>query len=323
MPEVSNADDLLSVWRKAALIYAVDERFRQYASKGVYKGALYSARGQEVVAAAMGACLDREDYLVTTYRGMHDQIAKGADLPGLVAEMFGKRSGTCRGKGGPMHITDPSCGVLVTTGIVGSGIPIGVGLAWSAKFKGSGQVCATSFGDGATNIGAFHEGLNLAAIWNLPVVFVCQNNEYAEFTPRHETQLVEIWQRAAAYGIQGVRVDGDDAESMYSAMREAVKKARSGDGPTLLDCQTFRFMGHFFGDPQRYMDRGELERRMKADPVPRLRQRLSQLGHAEETLAGIEAEIASEVDRAFELAVNADDPATDELLEDVYLGVAP
>ncbi len=309
------------IYRLAARIKMTDERLRELTNKGRFLGFFYSPRGQEVLAAAVGACLREDDLVVTTYRGLHDQIAKGVPLPALLAEMWGKDTGACRGKGGPMHICDPDVGLMVTTGIVGAGLPIAVGLGLSLSMQKTDRVVAVNFGDGATNIGAFHEAMNLAAVWSVPVIFVCQNNEYGEYTPRLDSQKVEISARAGSYGMPGIEVDGNDAEAMYTAMSEAVARARRGEGPTLLDCRTFRFMGHFYGESQLYMDRDELARRMADDPVDRLRASIvAAATWTEAALSELELELAAEIDAAFEFALASPDPAPEQLLSDVLAG---
>ncbi len=317
------AAPLLAIWRCAARIRATDEALRGLLNTGAWTGFYYSPRGQEVLAAAATAALRDDDYLVTTYRGIHDQLAKGVPLGELIAELFGKRTGSCGGKGGPMHVADPSVGVMVTTGIVGAGLPIAAGLALGARLEGSDRVCLASFGDGATNIGAFHEALNLAAVWDLPVVFLCQNNEYGEFTPRLETQRVEIAERGAAYGIPGLAVDGNDGEAVWQAVTDAVTRARDGGGPTLLDCRTYRFMGHFYGDQMGYMDAEELARRAAADPVDALRAVVLAAGLAEAgDLDAAEAGFAAEVAEALTAAQAAPDPELSDLYTDVWAGVS-
>jgi TPP-dependent pyruvate/acetoin dehydrogenase alpha subunit len=315
---------LQAVYEKAFLIKTLDERMRALIDSGVFLGFLYSPRGQEIVAAAMGVCVRDEDYLVTTYRGIHDQLAKGVDPKALLAELFGKRDGTCKGKGGPMHITDPEHGVMVTTGIVGGGIPIACGLGLAAQFDGQGRICVASFGDGATNTGAFHEAVNLAAIWDLPVVFLCQNNEYAEYTPRSTTQRGQIADRAASYGIAAEAVDGNDAPAMVTALSEAVERARLGRGPTLLDCRTYRFMGHFYGEPQAYIDKAELAERMAADPVPRLRATLLAAADVSpQAIADKEQAISEEVEQAIDFAIRSPEPDFSELSTDIYAEATP
>ena len=202
---------LLEVFKKARLINLVDERMRSLLRSGKMMAVYYSPRGQEIVAAAMGVHLKPTDYLVTMYRGIHDQLAKGMPLRELCAEYYGKATGTCKGKGGPMHITYPAAGIMVTTGVVGGGLPIANGLALASQLKEDGRVTVCCFGDGASNIGAFHEALNMASLWKLPVVFLCQNNLYAECTKYEDaTTVARVSQRAASYNMPGVTVDGND-----------------------------------------------------------------------------------------------------------------
>lgn len=309
----------LQIFETTSLIYAADEKLRELLMTGKIAIIYYSPRGQEVLAAAAGAAKQDGDYVITTYRGLHDMLAGGASLKETFAEMMGKGAGTCRGKGGPMHISDPDSGVMVTTGIVGGGLPIANGLALASKMKADGKVTFVNFGDGASNIGAFHEALNMAAIWDLPVVFICQNNQYGEFTPRLESQKCEnIADRAAAYGIPGITVDGNDAVETYAAVAAAADRARAGDGPTLVECNTFRFMGHYFGEPQEYMPKELMAEAMAADPVPRQRQQLLATGIAEAALAEIEARTKQQVDEAAEWALAAAPPDPETLSEDVY-----
>jgi pyruvate dehydrogenase E1 component alpha subunit len=308
---------IFDIWKMAATIRTADESLRHLASSGQFKGFYYSPRGQEVVAATLGACLRRDDWLVTTYRGLHDQIAKGIGLAELFGELFGKRTGCCRGKGGPMHVADPDAGVMVTTGIVGAGLPIAVGLGLAAQMEGGDRVALASFGDGATNIGAFHEALNLAAVWRLPVVFVCQNNEFAEFTPRTETQSVEVWTRGAAYGMPSEHADDGDVDRLFAVMSDAVRRARAGDGPTLVEARTYRLMGHFFGDPMVYMNAEEVAGRAASDPVDALRSRVIRAGRSEAEVKVIESEIGVTVDAALAAARIAPDPEPSEVFDDV------
>jgi len=276
-----SGETLLGMFKTVSRINACDERLRGLLNQGKIFIFYYSPRGQEIIPAAVSACLGSDDYVVTTYRGLHDEIAKGAPLRPLMAEILGRSGGSCRGKGGPMHISDPRSGVMVTTGIVGGGIPIANGLALASKMKADGRVTVVYFGDGAANIGGFHEALNLAAVWGLPVVFVCQNNRYGEFTPQHETQRVEqLSSRAAGYGIPGVTVDGNDPVLMYEAAQEAVARARAGDGPTLIEALTYRFMGHFYGDQMPYMDQTEYQAALGVDGGPEQARQAAQKGLA-------------------------------------------
>jgi pyruvate dehydrogenase E1 component alpha subunit len=311
---------LLDMYRRMALIKQNDERFRSVIKAGKIVAPYYSPRGQEVIPAAVSVNLTDADYICTIYRGIHDMIAKGVPLRLLWAEIAGKATGTCKGKGGPMHVTHPESGVMVTTGIVGSSMPIANGLALAAQIRGEKRVTIAYFGDGASNIGAFHESLNMAAVWKLPVVFVCQNNGYGEHT-RYElaTSAAKISDRAVGYQIPGVTVDGNDPLLMYAVAREAIERARAGQGPTLIEAQTFRFFGHVFGDADKYMLEGEKEAAMGRDPVPRFRTWLIQQEHASESdLAGMEAEIEKEIDAAVEFALTSPSPSLDELKRDIF-----
>lgn len=316
---VPDAGTQIEIYRRMALIKANDERSRKVIMTGRLVMPYYSPRGQEVIPSAISVNLTDEDYVCTIYRGSHDQLAKGLPLKDLWAEVAGRTTGTCKGKGGPMHVTYPTKGIMVTTGIVGSTMPIANGLAWGSQLRGDGRVTVANFGDGAANIGAFHESLNLASVWKLPVIFVCQNNEWGEHTAYDKTSNVRVADRAAAYGIPGERVDGNDPFAMYAAAREAIERARAGEGPTLIEAMTYRFHGHVFGDQDAYMDKDRKARAMADDPVPRFRARLIADGvAAEEQLAAMEAEIEAQIDEAVEFALASDFPGVEELKRDVF-----
>src|SRR4029450_2720836 len=255
-------------------------------------------RGHEIIPAAVAAAIEPDDYMTATYRGVADEIAEVVRMRDMWAEMLGKQTGTSKGRGGPMHITDPEHGLMLCTGIVGAGMPIAVGLGLSSLMKGDGKVTISNFGDGATNIGAFHESLNLASVWSLPVVFVCQNNQYGEHTRFSDTaRNAWVVDRAPAYGMKGIKVDGMDPVATYVAAKEAVDHARRGDGPVLLECVTFRTLGHVLSDKNEYMDQDQLAEQVAHDPVPRMRKRLIDDGVADEAaLAAIDERVASEVD---------------------------
>lgn len=313
------------MYRTMRTIAYADERIRGLLMQGKALITYYSPRGQEAIPAAVSAALRTDDYLATNYRGMHDTIAKGAPLNEVLAEILGKATGTCKGKGGIMHLTDPASGVMVTSGVVGAGLPIANGMALSSKLQGDGRVTVCNFGDGATNIGAFHESLNLAAVWQLPVVFVCQNNEYGEFTPRMDSMnITRISDRAQSYVMTAETVDGNDPDEVYRAAVTAVARARAGDGPTLIEATTYRFMGHIFGlDQMAYMPREEYDAAVAADPVPAYRARLLADGVLDEkTMAALEAEVTSEVDAAITFALNSAVPDVAESLTDVFAEVA-
>lgn len=309
----------LEIYRRMALIKANDERSRKVIMNGRLVMPYYSPRGQEVIPSAISVNLTDDDYICTIYRGSHDQLAKGLPLKDLWAEVAGRTTGTCKGKGGPMHVTYPSKGIMVTTGIVGSSMPIANGLAWGSQLKGDGRVTVANFGDGAANIGAFHESLNLAAVWKLPVIFVCQNNEWGEHTAYHKTSNVPVADRAAAYGMPGERVDGNDPFAMYAAAAEAIARARAGEGPTLIEAMTYRFFGHVFGDQDPYMDSARKAQAMADDPVPRFRATLIETSVAsEEQLAALEAGIEADIDEAVEFALGSPFPDVEELARDIF-----
>jgi len=302
------------------LIKTCDERLRKGLGTGEFMTVFWPPRGQEAIAAGLATCLRTDDRLVTTYRGLHDQLAKGVPIVEILGEMLGRQDGSSRGKGGTMHVACPEVGVMLSTGIVGAGIPVAVGLALAARRQGSDRVVVVTFGDGATNTGSFHEAANLAALWQLPVVLVCQNNLYAEMTPIAHTMRVEhISERAAAYAMPGERVDGNDPVAVYGALTAAVDRARSGGGPTLLECVTYRFHGHFFGDPMAYIPSEELEQAIAADPVPRFRALLKESSVvSEDDLAAIEADAVTTVERALDEVLASPPPSADEIERDVY-----
>jgi len=317
-------DVLLEIYRKAALIMCNDERMRAAIRSGKLAIIYYSPRGQEIIPSAMCANLRNDDYLVTIYRGLHDQVAKGVPLRQLWAEYAGKVTGTCKGKGGPMHITHPETGVMVTTGVVGSGLPIANGLALASQMDGNDRVTVVNFGDGASNIGAFHESLNMASIWKLPVIFLCQNNLYAEHTSFADGTAVDnVADRAASYNMPGVTVNGNDPVAMWSVAKEAVERARSGGGPTLIEAKTFRFHGHLVGDPGEYIPKEEMAAALANDPLPLFRQRLiDEYGVEEQLLAQMEAEIADAVEDALNFALASDYPDVSENRTDILAEVA-
>jgi pyruvate dehydrogenase E1 component alpha subunit len=311
---------LLDIYRRMTLIRQNDERSHKVIKTGRLIMPYYSPRGQEVIPSAVSVNLNQDDYICTIYRGTHDMLAKGVPLKALWAELAGRVTGTCKGKGGPMHITHPESGVMVTTGIVGSSMPIANGLAWASKIDKNGRVTIANFGDGAANIGAFHEALNLAGLWKLPVVFVCQNNRYAEHTTFAKSTAVErLSSRAAGYGMPGITVDGNDPDEMYGVAKVAIERARAGEGPTLIEALTYRFNGHLFGDEGNYMDKGERAAAIAADPVAKLRARLIADHLASDTeLAKIESAIESDLDEAVEYALASAFPEIIELKRDVF-----
>lgn len=302
------------------LMKAADDRLSKGIGTGEFMCVYWPSRGQEAIAAAMGVALRPDDQLVTTYRGLHDLIGKGVPLEEIYGEMMGRVAGAGRGKGGTMHIANPVMGVMLSTGIVGAGPPVAVGLAMAGKRKGLDRVTVVSFGDGATNTGSFHEAANMAALWDLPLVFVCQNNLYAEMTPTSDTmKIAQVADRAAGYGMPGVRVDGNDPLAVQSALDEALARARGGGGPTFIECVTFRFRGHYFGDRMPYIPKDQLEQAVAADPVPRFRNRLAEAGICSaDELDRIDADASAAVEAALRTVLDSAAASMDELDRDVY-----
>jgi pyruvate dehydrogenase E1 component alpha subunit len=323
-PAPSNAA-LVDIYRRMVRIERNDDAIRTAIRRGRITAPYYSARGQECIPATVSHLLNQDDQICTIYRGIHDMVGKDMPLRPLWAEIMGKVDGTCKGKGGPMHLTHPESGVMVTTGIVGSSMPIANGLGWAAKLDGSKRVVVAYFGDGASNIGAFHEALNLASVWKLPVLFVCQNNGFAEHT-RYEyaTSVEKISTRAISYSMPGFTVDGNDPLDLYAHVHAAVERARAGEGPTLLECKTFRFLGHVLGDDDFYMTKEEKAAAMEADPLPAFRAKLIAEGVVtEDQLAATQAEIEAEIADAQEFGTNSPTPSLDELRRDVFAEEMP
>jgi acetoin:2,6-dichlorophenolindophenol oxidoreductase subunit alpha len=320
MPPVPASNVLIDIYRKMAAIKANDARIIATMKAGRLTMPYYSGRGQECIPGAVSVLLTKDDYMVTIYRGIHDMIGKGVPPKLIWAELAGRSTGTCKGKGGPMHLTHPASGAMVTTGVVGSGMPIGCGLALAAQVRGEKRVTVTNFGDGAANIGAFHESMNLASVWKLPVIFMCQNNRYAEHTAYAKgTSIASIAERAKAYNMPGERVDGNDPVAVYNAAKTAIERARAGQGPTLIEAMTFRFNGHLLGDMGEYIPKAEYAAAVAADPYPKYRQWLMDNQHATvATLDKIDADVNAEVDEAVKFAF--DSPLTDpsEITRDVY-----
>jgi TPP-dependent pyruvate/acetoin dehydrogenase alpha subunit len=319
-PEPASPAEQQHMFEVMALAKACDERLRKGISTGEFLTVYWPSRGQEAIAAGFAASLRNDDRLVTTYRGLHDLIGKGVSLVEILGEMLGRQVGACRGKGGTMHIADPSVGLMLSTGIVGAGIPVAVGLALAARAQKADRVVAVSFGDGATNTGSFHEAANMAALWQLPLVLVCQNNGYAEMTPTVDTMHVkDIADRAAAYNIPGVKIDGNDPMEVYGAFTAAVNRARSGGGPTLIECVTYRFFGHFFGDQMAYIPPKELEAAKAADPVVIFGDRLVEDGALDRSkVEEIEERVRQQVEDAVAEVLASAKPTIDEIDRDVY-----
>jgi pyruvate dehydrogenase E1 component alpha subunit len=302
------------------LIRAFEEKAEELYGLGRVHGTMHLSIGQEAVAVGVCQALRPDDYILSTHRGHGHCLAKGADVRRVMAEFLGKETGYCRGRGGSMHIADVEGGNLGANGIVGGGLPIATGVGLSIQMRRSGQVCVAFFGDGAANEGAFHESVNLASIWDLPVVFVCENNQYAMSMPVRQSMRVErVSDRACAYGIPGRTVDGMDVLAVFEAASEAVERARAGGGPTLLECVTYRYRGHSKSDRQRYRTREEVARWRAQDPIERLRRLLEEQGLVQPgEFDALAAAAREQVEEAVRFAEASPEPDPSTLLEDVY-----
>jgi len=313
---------LLDAYRRMRRIRAFEEKLAELVTAGRLAGFLHLYAGEEAVAVGVAAHLGDRDHFASTHRGHGHCIAKGVDVRGMMAELFGRSTGTCKGKGGSMHIADLSKGMLGANGIVGAGIPLAVGAALTARVQRTGGVSIAFFGDGASNQGQFHEGVNLAAVWKLPAIFVVENNGYGEATPTEfVTPVRDIAARAASYGIPGVIADGMDFFDVFEKAGEAIARARAGEGPTLLECKTYRYFGHYVGDNLAYRTKEEAERwRQQRDALEAFERRTAGEGWlASGALREIDAEVAAEIDEAVRFAESSPFPEPAALLEDVYV----
>ncbi|MXM64536.1 pyruvate dehydrogenase (acetyl-transferring) E1 component subunit alpha [Streptomyces sp. HUCO-GS316] len=313
-------DELLALYEQMVLIRRTEKAAHDLFLSGLVKGTTHLAAGQEAIAVGASAALRPDDYVFATYRGHHHALARGATPEECLAELMSRATGLCGAKGGSMHLTKASSGMLGSYAIVGSHLPMAAGAAWSARLRGTGQIAVAFFGDGATNIGAFHEALNLAAVWKLPVLFVCENNLYMEYTPIADVTAVArpAADRAPSYGIPGEVVDGNDVVAVREAVTRLAGRARAGDGPALLEALTYRHFGHSRADPATYRPAEEVERWLKHDPLDLARGRLAELGVPEETLTAAEARAQDVVQKAVEAAKAAPPPAPREALTDVW-----
>ena len=313
-------EKLINIYRVMVRIRKFEERVREIFAAGSIPGFVHLYTGEEAVAAGVCANLKPDDYITSTHRGHGHVIAKGGKMDMMMAELYGKKTGYNKGKGGSMHIADIEIGILGANGIVGAGTTIAGGAALSAQIRGTEQVAVCFLGDGATNTTRFHEGVNLASVWKLPVVYIIENNAYGEATPISSAcNITNLSDRAIAYGIPGITVDGNDVLAVYEVVAEAVARARKGDGPTLIECKTYRWHGHFQGDPDNYRTQEERDQWMEKDPIPRFKKQLTeQVFLTENEADNIDQEINEEVDKAVKFAEASPFPAPEETLEDVY-----
>jgi 2-oxoisovalerate dehydrogenase E1 component len=310
----------VDLYRSMARAHRADARIRKGLSSGEMMFSFWSCDGQEAISAGCAVAMGPDDQWVTTYRGLADVVAKGIPLGPYFAELLGRADGVSKGKAGAMGVSDAGSGIAFATGIVGAGAPIANGFALAAQVLGSGSVTVVSFGDGATSIGFVHEAMNMAALWSLPIVFLCQNNAWAEATSMAGyTRTERLSDRAAAYGMNGVTVDGTDPVAVHDAMQAAIRSARTGEGPTFVEAVAYRLQGHYFGDPQPYVPADELAAARAEHPVDRFRARLIATGvSSEDELAAIDAEVAAEIDDGVASALASAEPPVSELEEDVF-----
>ena len=315
-----DADELLVLYEQMAVIRRTEKAAHDLFMSGLVKGTTHLAAGQEAVAVGASAALRPDDYVFATYRGHHHAMARGASAEECLAELMSKATGLCKAKGGSMHLTKAAVGMLGSYAIVGSHLPMAAGAAWSARLRESDQVAVAFFGDGATNIGAFHEALNLASVWRLPVLFVCENNLYMEYTPISAVTAADnpAADRAPAYRMPGRVVDGNDVVLVRDAVREAAERARRGDGPTLIEAQTYRHYGHSRADPAKYRPPEEVKRWLKHDPLDIARARLEALGVEPQAVEEADARAARIVEEAVDAAKNAPEPGLEQAFTDVW-----
>ena len=288
--------------------------------QNLIKGTSHLSLGQEAIAAAFGVAMRPDDWTFCTYRGHAHTLARGASMEGVLGELMGRQCGLLGGKGGSMHLTDVAKGAMGSYAIIGAHLPVAAGAAWSAQYRGTEQVSVCFFGDGTTNIGAFHEALNFAAVWKLPVVYVCENNLYMEYTPISAVTAVEhpAADRASAYGLPSIVVDGNDADAVYKVASDALVKARAGGGPSLIEAMTYRHSGHSRADPGKYRPEGELEKWLLRDPLIMYRDRLLKEGFNELTLKDMEATAMGKVDAATTTAKASPLPSLDDIEKNVW-----
>jgi len=310
----------LGMYRRLHELRQFGKRVHDLFLQNLVKGTTHLSLGMEAIATGFGAAMRPDDYTFATYRGHAHSLARGMDLGAAMAELLGRENGVLGGKGGSMHLTDVSRGMMGSYAIIGAHLCVANGAAWSAQMRGSGQVAVAFFGDGTTNIGAFHEALNLAVVWGLPVVFVCENNLYMEYTPIDLVTAVPhpAAGRAPAYDLEPILVDGNDPDAVYLTAGRALERARSGQGPSLIEAITYRSGGHSRADPGKYRPPSEVEAWADRDPIPMYHQRLLRTGVPEARLGSIQREVAEAIDAATEFAKAGREPGEDSLLTEVY-----
>jgi len=310
----------LALYRSLLEIRVLEQRAYDLFLQNLVKGTSHLSLGQEAVASGFALAMRSDDYTYCTYRGHAHTLARGASMVGVLGELLGRKCGLMGGKGGSMHLTSVQHGAMGSYAIVGAHLPVALGAAWSAQYRGTDQVAVCFFGDGTANIGAFHEALNFAAVWKLPVIFVCENNLYMEYTPIRSVTAVEhpAADRARGYGLEPVIVDGNDADAVYRVARVSIARARAGGGPSLIEAKTYRFSGHSRADPAKYRPAGELEEWRKRDPIALYRNRLAEMGIDDRSLKEIESTVQRAVDDATETAKASPPSPLEVIAKDVW-----
>jgi len=317
---VVDLTDQISLYRCQLELRKFEERAYDLFLENFVKGTSHLSIGQEAIAAGFAAAMRPTDWTFATYRGHAHTLARGVPMTPVFAELMGRTNGLMAGKGGSMHLTSVDHGVMGSYAIIGAHLPIACGAAWSAQYRKTDQVAVCFFGDGSVNIGAFHEALNFAAVWKLPVVFVCENNLWMEYTRTSEVTAVAhpAADRASAYGLESILVDGNDADAVFDIATSVIARARAGEGPSMIEALTYRHGGHSRADPGKYRPDAEVAEWMAKDPIPRYRLRLLELGVSEDELIAIENDVIAEVDRATEEAKAGGIPGEDLLMKDVW-----
>ena len=311
----------IELWTMLLKLRLVEKKAYDLFLQNLIKGTSHLALGQEAIGSAFGVALEKKDFTFCTYRGHAHTLSRGASMEGVLGELMGRECGLMSGKGGSMHLTDVKNGVMGSYAIVGAHIPIANGTAWASQYNNTGAVTTCFFGDGTTNIGAFHEALNMAKIWKLPVIFICENNFYMEYTPISQVTSVEnpAADRASAYNMEKIIVDGNDADEMYRIAKTTIDKARRGDGPSLIEAITYRHSGHSRADPAKYRPKEESEEWIKnRDPIKIYRKRLIEFGIKESKILSIENSIKDQVEKATAICKKSPDPKIDLIHTDLW-----
>jgi len=311
----------LKIWQQLLKLRLVEKKAYDLFLENLIKGTSHLSLGQEAIGSAFGVVLEKKDFTFCTYRGHAHTLSRGASIVGVLGELMGRECGLMRGKGGSMHLTDVKNRVMGSYAIVGAHLPIANGTAWASQYNNTGAVTTCFFGDGTTNIGAFHEALNMAQIWNLPIVFICENNLYMEYTPIGDVTAVEhpAADRASAYNMEKIIVDGNDADEMYRIAKRTVEKARKGEGPSLIEAKTYRHSGHSRADPAKYRPKEESEDWIKnKDPIKIYRQRMLDFGINESIISSMENEMKAQIEKASAICKESSIPSLDLIHKDLW-----